>query len=65
MAVVEKLKAKYEDALKQKKQFQDRLRDLEADDAANIGEIWRTRDRLAYWSGRAEGLLEAIEALEA
>ncbi len=47
-----------------KKELLGRLVELEAAEPKNFTEIWRTRDRLAYWEGKSEGLKLALEALE-
>jgi hypothetical protein len=64
MKEMEKIKKEYESAIKKKRELMERLRELEKTEPGRLGEIWRTRDQVAYWEGRAEGLKFAMEALE-
>lgn len=64
MKGMEKIRAEHDKAVKKKKELMERLRGLEKTEPGRLGEIWRTRDQVAYWEGRAEGLKFAMKALE-
>jgi hypothetical protein len=64
MEGMEKIRTEYDNAIKKKKELMGRLRELEKTEPGRLGEIWRTRDQVAYWEGRAEGLQFAMEALK-
>ncbi len=60
----ERIMAEHEKAVARKKELMEKLRELEKTSPPNFSEIWRTRDRAAYWEGRAEGLKFALDELE-
>lgn len=60
----ERIRAELERAVARKKELMEELRELEKTSPSSFSEIWRTRDRAAYWEGRAEGLQFALEELE-
>ncbi len=61
---IENIRTEYEKALKMKQEFSEKLRHLEKTEPGNFHEIWRTRDRIAYWEGKAEGLKTALDEIE-
>lgn len=64
MEGIELIRSELSKASAKKEELQEELRELEAAEPKNFTEIWRTRDRLAYWEGKSEGLKLALEALE-
>ena len=54
----------YETALKKKRELSERLRETEKTEPNNSYQIWITRDQIAYWEGRSEGLKFALDELE-
>jgi chromosome segregation ATPase len=63
-AAVEKLRSELETSGRKAAELRERLRELEAAEPKSFTDIWRTRDRLAYWEGRQEGLNLALTELE-
>jgi hypothetical protein len=59
----ERIRAELERALARKKELIDELRELEKTSPTSFSAIWRTRDRVADWEGRAEGLQFALDEL--
>lgn len=60
---IEKIRKEYENALTKRQDLSRKLRELEKDAPSDLHEIWMTRDRLAYWEGKAEGLKIALDNL--
>ena len=54
----------YETALKKKRELSERLRETERTEPNNSYQIWITRDQIAYWEGRSEGLKFALDELD-
>ncbi len=63
MTTVEKIQAEYDKAVAKKKDFSEVLKHLENAETKNFHDIWMTRDQIAYWQGRAEGLKHALDVL--
>ncbi len=64
MADSASIRAEIEKCRLKKKELSGRLKELEAGEPKNFHEIWTTRDRLAYWEGKIEGLQFSLNALE-
>lgn len=62
MSPAEKIKNEIAKARTRKAELTERLRSLEASEKKNFHEIWTTRDQIAYWEGRAEGLQFSLDA---
>jgi hypothetical protein len=60
----ERILNEYEIALKKKRELSERLRETEKTEPNNSYQIWITRDQIAYWEGRSEGLKFALDELE-
>jgi hypothetical protein len=54
----------YETALKKRKELSARLKETEKKEPNNSYQIWITRDQIAYWEGRSEGLKFALDELD-
>lgn len=63
MEGIELIRAELLKASGKKKELLERLKELEAAEPKNFTEIWRTRDRLAYWEGKSDGLKLALEEM--
>jgi len=57
---IARISTEYENALAKKRELTERLRHLEGTDPHNLRELWMTRDQIAYWQGKAEGLKFAL-----
>lgn len=55
------LQEEYEKTLKKRDEIREHLRKLEAEKPKDHYNITVTRDRLAYWEGKAEGLKFALD----
>jgi uncharacterized hydantoinase/oxoprolinase family protein len=64
MTNFDKIRKEYETALKKKKELTERLRETEKKEPNNSYQIWITRDQIAYWEGRSEGLKFALDELD-
>ena len=64
MSPAEKIKKEIEKARTRKRELTERLRSLEVAEQKNFHEIWTTRDQIAYWEGRAEGLQFSLDAFD-
>jgi len=60
MTLSEKIQAEYDKAAAKKLEFSEKLKQLENAEPNNFHDIWMTRDQIAYWQGRAEGLEFAL-----
>jgi len=63
MTLSEKIQTEYEKAAAKKHEFSEKLKLLENAEPKNFHDIWMTRDQIAYWQGRAEGLQFALDEL--
>jgi hypothetical protein len=64
MTNIESILKEYETALIKKRELQDRLIQTEKTEPNNSYQIWITRDQIAYWEGRSEGLKFALDELD-
>ena len=64
MTNIESILKEYETALIKKRELQDRLMQTEKIEPNNSYQIWITRDQIAYWEGRSEGLKFALDELD-
>lgn len=60
----EKIQAEYDKAAAKKHEFSEKLKLLENADSKNFHDIWMTRDQIAYWQGRVEGLQYALDEIK-
>lgn len=63
MTPIKKIQTEYEKALTKKMEFSEKLKQLENAEPKSFHDIWMTRDQIAYWQGRAEGLKYALEEI--
>ena len=55
------IKAEYDKAIQKRDEMKTELQSLESEKPKNQYNITITRDRLAYWEGKSEGLKFAID----
>jgi len=55
------VKKEYEQAVKKKDELREELNQLEKNSPGDSYNIMITRDRLAYWEGKSEGLKFALD----
>jgi hypothetical protein len=60
----ERIFEEYETALEKKRVLSERLKETEEKEPNNSYQIWITRDQIAYWEGRSEGLKFALDELD-
>lgn len=58
------IREEYEKTLKKRNELREILKKLEKEDPKDSYTIIITRDRLAFWEGRSEGLKFALDQLE-
>lgn len=61
MNSIENIRQEFETASGKKQELAERLRRLEETEPDNFHQIWITRDQLAYWEGKSEGLQFALD----
>jgi len=61
--VIEKIRDEYEMAVKKRDEIKAELESLESEKQKSHYNITITRDRLAYWEGKSEGLKFALDHL--
>ena len=61
----EVIKSEYEKAIHKRDEIKTELQSLESEKPKNQYNITITRDRLAYWEGKSEGLKFALDHLHA
>lgn len=59
----EKIQAEYDKAAAKKHEFSEKLKQLENADPKSFHDIWMTRDQIAYWQGKTEGLKFALDEI--
>ena len=59
----EKIQAEYDKAAAKKHEFSEKLKQLENADPKSFHDIWMTRDQIAYWQGKTEGLMFALDEI--
>jgi uncharacterized hydantoinase/oxoprolinase family protein len=59
--MLKKIQEEYETTCKKRDEVRETLKKLEAEEPKDSYTITITRDRLAYWEGRSEGLKFAID----
>jgi len=57
------IKSEYEKAIRKRDEMKAELQSLESEKPKNQYNITITRDRLAYWEGKSEGLKFALDHL--
>jgi hypothetical protein len=62
--VIEKIRDEYEKSVKKRDEIKTELETLESEKQKSHYNITITRDRLAYWEGKTEGLKFALDHLE-
>ena len=60
----EVIKSEYEKAIEKRDEMKAELQFLESEKPKNQYNITITRDRLAYWEGKSEGLKFAIDHID-
>ncbi len=58
------IRNEYEKTVQKKDELKERLKRLETDESKDTYNIMITRDRLAYWEGKSEGLKFALDQLQ-
>lgn len=61
---VNKIRDEYDNAVAKKKELAAQLREIEKTEPSSFGKIWRSRDQVAYWEGKSEGLKIALDELD-
>ncbi|MEW6602627.1 MAG: hypothetical protein AB1499_16760 [Nitrospirota bacterium] len=61
--MIDRIKEEYEKTAKKRDEVRDFLQKLETENPKDHYNIRITRDRLAYWEGKTEGLKFAIDNL--
>lgn len=64
MIEIGRIRKEYEAAASKKRELSEKLRQIEKTEPNNFYEARIIRDQIAYWEGRSEGLLFALDALE-
>lgn len=59
-----KIKEEYEKALQKRDEVRETLNKMETEESKDSYTITITRDRLAYWEGKTEGLKFALDNLQ-
>ncbi|UCF86762.1 MAG: hypothetical protein JSV71_04560 [Nitrospiraceae bacterium] len=59
-----KIKEEYEKALQKRDEVRETLSKMESEEPKDSYTITITRDRLAYWEGKTEGLKFALDNLQ-
>jgi len=62
--VIEKIRDEYEKAVKKRDEIKAELESLESEKQKSHYTITITRDRLAYWEGKTEGLKFALDHMK-
>jgi hypothetical protein len=62
--VIEKIRDEYEKAVKKRDEIKTELESLESEKQKSHYNVTITRDRLAYWEGKTEGLKFALDHLK-
>ena len=62
--MIEKIRDEYEKSVKKRDDIKTELETLESEKKKSHYNITITRDRLAYWEGKTEGLKFALDHLE-
>jgi hypothetical protein len=62
--VIEKIRDEYEKAVKKRDEIKAELESLESEKQKSHYNVTITRDRLAYWEGKTEGLKFALDHLK-
>lgn len=63
MTSVDKIRTEYDRAAAKKQEFSEKLKQLENAEPKIFHDIWMTREQIAYWQGRAEGLQYVLDEL--
>lgn len=58
------IRNEYEKTVQKKDELKESLKRLETDESKDTYNIMITRDRLAYWEGKSEGLKFALDQLQ-
>jgi hypothetical protein len=64
MSGIDRIRQEYETVLDKKREFSERLKQLEKTEPNNFYQIWIIRDQIAYLEGKSEGLKFAIEEFD-
>lgn len=64
MSGIDRIRQEYETVLDKKREFSERLKQLEKTEPNNFYQIWIIRDQIAYLEGKSEGLKFAIDEFD-
>lgn len=64
MSGIDKIRQEYETVLDKKREFSERLKQLEKTEPNNFYQIWIIRDQIAYLEGKSEGLKFALDEFD-
>lgn len=64
MSGIDKIRQEYEMVLDKKREFSERLKQLEKTEPNNFYQIWIIRDQIAYLEGKSEGLKFALDEFD-
>jgi hypothetical protein len=60
----DRIRREYKKAVHKKNELSEALRQLEEKQPDDVYNIWITRDQIAYWEGKSEGLKIAMDELD-
>ena len=61
---IDRIRNEYKNAVRKKNELSEALRQLEEKQPDDVYNIWITRDQIAYWEGKSEGLKIAMDELD-
>jgi uncharacterized hydantoinase/oxoprolinase family protein len=61
---IDRIRSEYKNAVHKKNELSEALRQLEEKQPDDVYNIWITRDQIAYWEGKSEGLKIAMDELD-
>lgn len=61
---IDRILSEYKNAVRKKNELSEALRQLEENQPDDVYNIWITRDQIAYWEGKSEGLKIAMDELD-
>ena len=60
---LDRIQNEYKKAVHKKNELSEALREIEKTKPDDLYNIWITRDQIAYWEGKSEGLKIALDEL--
>ena len=61
---IDRIRSEYKKAVHKKNELSEALRQLEEKQPDDVYNIWITRDQIAYWEGKSEGLKIAMDEID-